>query len=263
MNDTDKVETSELLAHSTQGEVTLGTRDPRTLAPEEFSRSTDLLYHGSRDPFVFSPDFNYASADYFQSTDGSQTLGEGFYTTDDKSQAENYSRERKFPEVGFEPVITTLLPYQARMFDFRQKEDPRRSGDVPKELFTKWHKYYADYRRVSRTQEDRPWWMSALENGYMNYLARLAQSEAFTIRQMLETAPAPALKSRNLPNPPWSKLFANFMKEQGYDGIIEMEGGEGPGKQAAASFVFFNLRKIGTYETWHQTTPAPDDIAEG
>ncbi len=47
------IETDEVIpleAREAVGERMLGERDPRTLSREEFERSPDVLFHGSRPP---------------------------------------------------------------------------------------------------------------------------------------------------------------------------------------------------------------------
>lgn len=51
-----------------------------------------------------------------------------------------------------------------------------------------------------------------------------------------------------------SKIFSDFMLTEGYDGIIYIEGGDHPEHKAPVSFVFYNLDKIGTYDTWKPET---------
>ena len=72
------------------------------------------------------------------------------------------------------------------------------------------------------------------------------------LRVLLGTAPSKQIKSMNLPSPPWTVLFSDFMLEEGYDGLVYNEGGEGTQGKGGTSYVFYNLKKIGTYESWHE-----------
>ena len=78
---------------------------------------------------------------------------------------------------------------------------------------------------------------------------------AVDLRVMLETAPDPNLRSRYLPSPPWMKMFSNFMQQEGYDGIVYIEGGEGAKRQNSQSYVFYNLERVGTYDSWQSRKP--------
>ncbi len=70
---------------------------------------------------------------------------------------------------------------------------------------------------------------------------------------MLGTAPSKQVKSPNLPSPPWTMLFSEFMLAKGFDGLVYNEGGEGKYGKGGTTYVFYNLKKIGTYESWHNT----------
>ena len=136
-------------------------------------------------PLSFSPVHDYRSEDYLRDTDdGSATLGFGFYTTDNKDEASNYSFVRQGRNVQAHLIVTPILPYQARV---------------------------------------------------------------------LGTAHSP--RTRNsvyMPSPPWAYLFSDFMREEGYDGLVYNEGGEGHQAKGGTSYVFYNLDTIGTYESWRE-----------
>jgi hypothetical protein len=85
---------------------------------------------------------------------------------------------------------------------------------------------------------------------YLNTLAKT--NEQFDLRVMLGTAPHTVLKSPNWPSPAYMRTFTNFMKSLGFDGLIYIEGGEGPNRKDHNSFVFYNLKKVGTYEYWQK-----------
>lgn len=88
------------------GDVILGWVDPRTLSPDEFERSLDLLFHGTADPaFAFSQEFDYKS--FVRPV--SATIGEGFYLTDNRREAKIYSQVRQGSSTA-PPVVITFLP---------------------------------------------------------------------------------------------------------------------------------------------------------
>jgi hypothetical protein len=232
------------------GERIIGLRDPRLMTKEEFDQSPEILYHGTFDPnFHYNPLFNYDSEEYINYSDGSQTLGVGFYTTDDLYAAEQYSLVRK--GLTGPPIIQRFLPYNAKMYDFRTA-DGKTNAFVPREFFDKWFEYFKDYcQNLDRSK--LPWFIKDMLEKHYLHLNKLASTkEQFDLRVMLGTAPHPVLKSPNWPSPPYMITFTNFMKSLGFDGLIYIEGGEGSNRKNHNSFVFYNLKKVGTYEYWQK-----------
>lgn len=233
----------------------IGQVDPQTLSEEEFEQSSERLYHGAPRDFPFSQEFDYKSPTYALETAGSTTIGLGLYTTDLRSAAESYSSVRGAEE---EPiVIKTLLPYEARVLDLRATTDVSKNAPFPKALAEKWNIRYKKYITDRKPREGiLGRHVDASEEKYAAYLDRVMNLPSIDLRVMLETAPQPQLKSRRLPSPPWTSTFSQFMREEGFDGLVYVEGGEGQNKQQSASYVFYNLRKIGTYESWKSQTRA-------
>ncbi len=99
----------------------LGQDDPRKMTLNQFNNSPELLFHGTSHPMQFSPTFDYHSKEYLTQSDGSTTLGFGFYTTDNEIEAKNYSIVRQGGG-KVQPIIIRILPYQARVLDLRQKK---------------------------------------------------------------------------------------------------------------------------------------------
>jgi len=233
----------------------LGDKDPRTLSEEEFEHSPDTLYHGATKDFEFSPKFDYESTAYGAETAGSTTIGVGLYTSKARAEAENYAIERGIPNEQF--VIITFLPHQARMLDLRSNIDPSMNASFPKDLAQKWRTRYTEYLKT-RKQQPGPLGIiiAASQAKYSDYLDRVMALPSANLRILLETAPAPALKSRNRASPPWTGLFSHFMQQEGFDGVIYNEGGEGREARPGASYVFYNLNKVGTHKSWQKTNPA-------
>ena len=44
--------------------------------------------------------------------------------------------------------------------------------------------------------------------------------------------------------------FAEFIKTEGYDGVILIESSEGYRHRDSNSYVFYSLGNVGTYATW-------------
>lgn len=235
------------------GDRLLGTRDPRTLSPQEFQQSPDILFHGSAVMNRFDPAFDYSSPFYQEVSEGSQTLGVGFYTTDSRAAAENYAKERRH---GSEPpIVTPLLPYRARMLDFRAAQDPETNAIVPDEFILRWREYFGKTR--AGMSEESHWLIQNIFADYDSYLGSVIKTATpVTLRQLLDTAPTlEQLGGHNSPHPPYMSIFSEFMQSQNYDGLIYIEGGEGLQRTNHASYVFFNLDKIGSFESWKSDSP--------
>ncbi|MBI2330073.1 hypothetical protein HYU94_01665 [Candidatus Daviesbacteria bacterium] len=236
----------------------IGDVDPSTLIEEQFNKNPDLLYHGAASHFEYQQTFDYRSEEYCTSSDGSQTLGEGFYTTDSVRSAENYSLVRQHHDVS-QFIVMKMLPYQARVFDFRVVTDPTVNAPVSVDLFNKWYEHYRNYFGNQKITENQPWNIRAMELEYWNFLNRAKRlvdtGELIDLRVMLGTTFFTRLQAPNWPSPCYMKLFANFMVGQGYDGLVYVEGGEGAKRQNSPSYVFYNLEKVGTYNSWQSRKP--------
>lgn len=149
------------------------------------------------------------------------------------------------------------MPYQAQMLDLRLKNDPEKNGDIPRELAAEWIEMYrANLPGMLERSQDKPFRMRrVLENTYQEYLRLLEgimKSEHFTLRELLGTE-----FNSNIPhsmergNPFWASLFSTFMVKQGYDGVIQIEQSERQKDKYPPTYVFYNLEKIGDYDTWH------------
>jgi len=196
-----------------------------------------------------------------------------------------------------QPVVIEVLPYGARMYDFRTR-NMLKNAPVSNELFTR----YVEYIQLDF---DNNW------NGYdpkedMDFLKthppddvpdEVRQSNPVTFEDSFATKPGPNTEERNLRSGRWndyndaqrylsilrskqaenkavdlremlslmgdpsaseyaSQYFHDFMLSQGFDGAIYIEGGDHPEQVRPVSFVFFNLGKLGTYETWNSGVEA-------
>lgn len=254
------------------GDIVIGNVDPKTLTKEQFEQSSGLLFHGAGKDFSFSQEFRYE--DFLNP--GSHTIGSGFYATDRKEEAEKYSQARR----GERIVVVSILPYQARMLDLRARDNPGINAPVPQDFFesylefikedfqSRWGGYnsredsdfinlhkpddevFADERmkRVNR------FWQYHFAQTYLGVLRRLKQSQKpVELRSMLSIFGEAGISEYA------SLLFPKFMIQRGYDGVIYIEGGDISGQSKPTSYAFFNLKKIGTYETWHHQETSPKD----
>ena len=119
------------------GEILLGQVDPKSLTRTEFSQAPGRLFHGSVDT-TFRRNYDYEAKNY-SSRFSSETAGRGYYTTDNRESAEFYSMLRL--EDKGEPAVVELLPFQAKMYDFRATKDTKQNAPVENELFIRYRAY--------------------------------------------------------------------------------------------------------------------------
>lgn len=232
----------------------LGVSDPRLLTREEFEKSPDLLFHGTHRVMQFSSEHDYQSDDYLAECDSSATLGFGFYTTDNRAEASNYSVVRQQTGTEAEPIVVSILPHEARVLDLRRKDVLTENASVPREIAMKWKNLFLRYLHIRPPREGNLGAkLNSLEQEYAQYLDKVLALDEIDLRVLLGTRPSKQAGNMNLHSPPWgASLFPNFLQEEGFDGLVYNEGGEGLSGKGGASFVFFNLKKIGTYESWHK-----------
>ena len=230
----------------------LGEKDPKLMSREEFETSPELLYHGCSKQIKFENDFDYNSKEYLTNNDGSTTLGFGFYAVDNRDAAKSYSKQRQNDLESKEENIVSVLPYNARMLDFRQEKNSNKNIPVSKEFALEWREYFNEYLNKRSEREGNVGEMfNQFENEYLKYLDRVLDLKDSTLRVLLRTEASLELKSGSAPSPLWSSLFSKFVIENGFDGIIYNEKVEGS-DNICTSYVFYNLKKIGTYNSWHK-----------
>lgn len=229
------------------GERVIGAIDPRTLSREEFHSSPDLLYHAAGKAFTFNQ--HAKVSDYPNRV--SMTLGQGFYTTDSKAEADIYATASERVIAGEQAVVMEFLPYQAKMLDFRNSQDPRMNALVPVDLIKKWKQYYLDDFR----KKFPPGFKTDFEN--LPPETQEYRRKSDYVRKLIGVGSEP-LELPDLLSYPGlitggaaGEEFSRFMLDQGYDGAIYIEGGDVPGQKNPVSYVFYNYEKIGTYDNWH------------
>lgn len=234
------------------GDRTLGSVDPRTLSEEEFGRSSDLLFHGAEEDFTLSEDTDY------QTFTGpySATVGNGFYTTDDRGNAKTYSLLRRGQDE--KPIVLSVLPYQAKVLDLRAATDPRVNAPVPADFSSEYTDYinklyaskfpegYTPDISIRPVPTEISLYFSL--NEYRSTLRRLLreskEGKLIELRQML------SLKGETADSEYAGGFFTQFMLGKGYDGLVYNEGGDHPDQKNTTSYVFYNLKKVGTFDMW-------------
>lgn len=197
----------------------------------------------------------------------SATIGKGFYATD-RENAKLYSTAWGQEE----PIVITILPYKAKMLDLRRKTNLKVNGVFPTNLFSDYLKFCQD-RFNSKFQEYNPNQdvefinSHSLEDDsvgeervkrvqkvysyeyfrqYLWNLEKLGKNQKpIELRRML------SLMDTGHASEYAGGMFAQFMMQQGYDGLIYFEGGDHPDQKQPLSYVFYDPEVIGTYETWH------------
>lgn len=237
------------------GEVILGRRDPRSLSYEEFIHDPDVLYHGSVDPLRVNPNFDYREFNENNDSAG-ETLGRGLYTTDKPAAAYGYARLRNQETRGGDsqdvPTVTPVLPYEARMFDFRDKTGQTNFVPVPEEIFTLYVRKFAEHAKR---------WLETDPNTRKGRLVRVnnavsvmkSWSETKKPVSLFELISATTNNSNTMGGLFPEALHETFA-ELGYDGIIHPDGGQHGAKdtQGAVSYVFYNLDKVGSFQDWQK-----------
>ncbi len=226
-----------------RGEVVIGVIDPRGLSKEEFLNSPDLLFHGAAREFDFDHQFSFSDDHYM--TD--HTIGTGFYTTNDREVAADYSQLRQRGDDR--PVMISVLPYAARMYDFRAVDDPEDNGLMPADMIKEFSQYYRNWMEDNFPQAEKTPGMNQVRyNIYLEYamnLEALVKNTPYDLRGVLDPE-----HTGHHPRAPLVGNFTRFMQSKGFDGIIYNEGGEYGHHKNAPSYVFYNLDKVGTYDSW-------------
>ncbi|KKQ48218.1 MAG: hypothetical protein US75_C0018G0003 [Candidatus Woesebacteria bacterium GW2011_GWC1_38_13] len=218
---------------------------------------TGSLFHGSKNPFLLDTNYAYDGRDENQG-DGSATIGTGLYLTDDTNCAEDYSLVRQASRGTPSPNIYQFDLREAKMLDFRAPD--LNNVAVPKQFVQKWLSQFPDRFQIfvnSEKQRISPRvYRIKRENGdkYSKYLEQLAEHDDIDLREMLATGELAKNHKdvkpiSNYPNPPWMKIFREFVQtELDYDGLIYYEGSEGTfGKKTITSYVLFDLDKVQSY----------------
>lgn len=244
----------------------MGKQDPTQLTRAEFLASEDVVYHAARVSFAFDPFLDYTRPNPYDKMqgDGGMTLGGGFYTTSDYREALNYSLKRG-GDRNQAGRVYALLPYHARVLDLRAKDDLTTNGDVPKELVDEWTTIIQERcsqiesalrsKAHSSTDNEYDW------DGWHEYRDRLEyiqrMGKTYDLRTILGTGDSP-IAYEELPEmptgtgPAWIMMWSQFMLRKGIDGIVYHEGSEVERGQLTENIVFYNLTKIGTWESWHR-----------
>ncbi len=269
--------TTEILATVDKpvGLMVLGERNPVGMTREGFSSDPGLLFHGTKELFEFKRGFDYSKG----GGSHSWTIGEGFYTTPERYDAKLFS-------LAFdarEPVVLEFLPFQAKVFDFRQVSDLKKNAYVPSDMLTGYVEYYSaiynekwgnydpkeddefirthpsgkikqpptdatflDYFKSEETQFDEERSIRSKKSfSYLIASQYLVILRNFTDKKV-DLREMLSVKGDPQVSEYACKFFRDFILTEGYDGIVYVEGGDHPEHQlrGPASVVFFNLEKI-------------------
>lgn len=246
------------------GDVILGAIDPRTLTQEEFNNSPDLLFHGTTNrSFNFDHTYNYMNGE----PTNSHTLGVGFYATDRQDHAQRHATAHEVS--GTTARTVGIAPYEARMLDLRLKENTSANGELPSWFVGKWADFVPRYvatieadtnagRQIHRYAEKLKQRLNSLHTAAdLDTLLQLNTGilkDETTFNAALEKNPdIPSPKPRRdeaiFTREVMAGALPHFMKEQGYDGLIYIESNDDR-ESNTNSYVFYNLDKIGTYDSW-------------
>lgn len=236
------------------GETIVGQIDPRSLTQSQFEASDNLLFHGGGVEFTYSSSGDFDSS--LSADNNAADFGAGFYTTDNKQQAINYSKVRS-RITRQTPVVYSFLPFKAKLLDVRDSTDPGYNGALPKEFVEKWITYLENYLKDDKNFQHY--------NGFQKEVVQQGISTQFLERLRLDLQQNKIIKIRgdNLHpgifnthnNGLIDTQFRDFMLEQGYDGMIYREKGEGEHGEPLTGYVFYNYQSVDTWSGWQKRTP--------
>ncbi|MEK7165859.1 MAG: hypothetical protein AAB874_03585, partial [Patescibacteria group bacterium] len=232
--------------------IILGETDPLLIDPNNPQGAT-VLYHGGLKPLQVKLDYdNLTDPD---KPDGSVTLGTGLYTSNNQTQAKKYADLRGQSRGG--GYLSVVIPYRAKMLDLR--------GDkpFPEKLFQEWVEYWLVYFEQNKIEYEAKKDKIILDdvifdanNKYSIFLKKIRQitnnEVKRKIRYVLGTMNIPEYGISQGLGPIQNDVFAKFMRERGFDGIIAPESGDSKIFEEDDSYVFFNYEVIGTKEDWKE-----------
>lgn len=241
-------ETKSKREGSIKGPTTIGKEDPRAMSETEFKQSPELLYHGAAKEFSYDPEGEYDLMD--TGGDGATDYGAGFYTTDNYSQAENYSKVRGFRE---DAIVYNFLPHQAKMLDVKDIRDPKINGALPPSFVEEWLSFLEEYLKTEDLFPNFAEWLkkNIRENIKATFIDRvkeqLEKNEPVKIRTDSDGVEGIFWYNEN---GLIDIAFRDFMVAQGFDGLIYREGGEGKEGKDLTGYVFYNPGVVDTWEGW-------------
>lgn len=239
--------------------------DSKKIVLPEITYYSGILYHGSKRPIKFDSKFNYSDASAI--FDGSFTLGEGLYFTDDMSIAKDYSMVRQHNSQN--PLVYSAYMPDCKFLDFRGE-----NGNlmVPIGMISQWRNYFGTYLNdletispltgkefedvvvngVNRRKINREFSVRKDLKTYLGYLDSLVKDgKGVDLRILLGSAPGKEIPDNDAGysggdySPDWSKLFKNFAIEVlEVDGIIYFEKGEDSENKDHTTFVVYNLESV-------------------
>jgi len=235
----DPINTEEMGNESSTARVeVLGHIDPTTLTEEEFNKHA-WLYHASR-----VSDFSVCKHfDYTQAAVNDATLGLGLYTTSSRNQAENYMRAR--PEGA---TLNVLLPYHAKLLNLT---DPNMLTNisVPNDIVEEWIIFARDKILASIKDKSTNWVVQQRLIDVMNKMNAINSEDHVDLRNDI-------LDTGNSPFSIVDVLWREFCASKGWDGVIYVEGGiDDFSNTPDRTYIFYNIRTIGTYQDWQERSP--------
>lgn len=255
-NDQDN---AEIIVNGTRIQyLLLGETDPLFIDINNPKENEMILYHGSSKVLHVREDYN-PSID--ENSDGSETLGTGLYTTDNKEQAEKYAELRGGSNGGY---LSVVIPKNAIMLDLRE------NTPIPEDIFQKWVDYWLESvpSLKKRLIEDNGQAIAEIlfetVNKYTEFLLKIKDIKddpnKRNIRYVLATMNIPEYGIRFYPGQSQNSIFREFMLSLGFDGIIAPEGGDTKDFGYADSYVFFNYSKVGTLDDWKEREPIDNNL---
>jgi hypothetical protein len=150
------------------------------------------------------------------------TIGDGVYFTSDRKDAEGYAIRRSRSRKDSKPLVYVASIENLKFFDARNDSNAKTLLNG-----------FLDILIQERMKEDLPWNKEAI------------------LDEAIEKIKLGKVSSSNLREVGFAhgKLFTNYVKFLGYDGLIAFEGGEGDDVGNHDTYLVFDQDKVGNIST--------------
>ncbi|QQR79826.1 MAG: hypothetical protein IPJ69_10840 [Deltaproteobacteria bacterium] len=195
--------------------IEMGDLDPSSLTAEDFQNLPGTLWLHVNLKINYQPDIHTLDKQGESIVEG--FLGEGLYL-------------RSTPPPGKK----THEPYRlsrSRLLDLRLKN--HQNPGLPLDVVERWEIFFNQH---SSQLIEQPFHSRAV-NHYREYLKNIKLYELTSLQDIL--------RSHNGLSPLWVGLFSEFMRSEGFEGIVY----DGP---SGEEYALFNLEKAGPYDYWQR-----------
>lgn len=143
------------------------------------------------------------------------TVGEGIYFTSEKTDAQGYANRRSRRNEADEPIVYGTQIENLKFLDLRNLANEAKILEGFKSTLVE-----------ERKKNDLPWYY---EEGLDNAISLILNNKVRSLREITFTH---------------GKLFTEYVKSLGYDGLITVEGGEGDDIGTHDTYLVFDPDKV-------------------